>query len=277
MPFARRAAPASEVREIHALRLGAATTVVATGDTSSAPATAGHLTEIACPDGKSRIFRAIVPGGVELGVVPPRRHALPLQTQKAFTVKESLSKGIGLLVALGVTSWVMLNCPVARAAPGGNVPGPGVCDYPGVGGSTFEAGAATYYCDFPIEENSTHWHCEYGGWNLAGPSGSGSVGGAFLGFGLTIPVGDVGGASGSCSWRWPDNTIGPAPNPPGAWKNYLVPTPPPPEHRAPPAPQAEPESGPPPVASLNPDAEPETPAYTNPAIPNPGSTQNPQR
>jgi len=196
-----------------------------------------------------------------------------LRRQKAFTVKRCC-KGIRFLVALGATSWVILNSPLTWAAPGGNVPGPGLCDYPGVGGSTFEAGAVTYYCDFPLEENSTHWHCEYGGWNVAGPSGSGSVGGAVLGFGVTVPVGDLGGASGSCSWRWPDNTVGPAPNPPGTWKNYLVPTPPPPEHRAP---AAEPEPEPPPVKNPAPGGEPQTPAYTNPAVPNPAETENPQR
>jgi hypothetical protein len=203
------------------------------------------------------------------------RHALPLPKPEGVTVKELLSEGIRLLVALGVTLWVTLNSPVAWAGPGGNIPGPGVCDYPGVGGSNFEAGATSYYCDFPIEENSTHWHCEYGGWNLGGPGGNAPVGGTFMGFGLTIPAGDFGGASGGCSWRWPDNTIGPAPNPPGAWKNYLVPKPPPPEHRAPPTPPAEPESGPPPVDNPNRGDEPQTPAYTNPAFPNPGKTQNP--
>ena len=63
----------------------------------------------------------------------PRRLA---ESQKAFTVKE-LSTGIRLLVGVGVTLWVS---PVAWAGPGGNIPGPGVCDYPGVGGSNFEAG-----------------------------------------------------------------------------------------------------------------------------------------
>lgn len=229
-----------------------------------------------CLSGRqTEISRAVPPGPCRtVGVVPHEGARRNRETQKAFPVNVSLSKGIGSLAALGATSWAILSPPVAGAAPGGNVPGPGLCDYPGVGGSTFEAGAATYYCDFPIEENSTHWHCEYGGWNVAGPSGSGSVGGAVLGFGLTVPVGDLGGASGSCSWRWPDNTVGPAPNPPGAWKNYLVPTPPPPEHRAP---AAEPEPEPPPVKNPAPGGEPQTPAYTNPAVPNPAETENPQR
>ena len=32
-----------------------------------------------------------------------------------------LSKGIGLLVALGVTPWAIVSCPVAWAGPGGNI------------------------------------------------------------------------------------------------------------------------------------------------------------
>jgi len=194
-----------------------------------------------------------------------------------------LNRRIALLAAPGVTLLGFLNSPVAAAGPGGFVPGPGVCDYPGIGGSNYEAGATSYYCDFPTEENSTHWHCEYGGWNLGGPGGNGSIGGAFMGFGLTFPAGDIGAAIGGCSWRYPDNTVGPAPNPPGAWKNYLVPKPPPPEHRTPPPPAGEPAaqpasepvSEPVPVVDPNAGRESQTPAYTNPADANPGRTVNP--
>jgi hypothetical protein len=195
--------------------------------------------------------------------------------RESLSVKELLSKGARFLVVPGFTFWAIINSPVASAGPGGFVPGPGVCDYPGIGGSNYEAGATSYYCDFPTEENSTHWHCEYGGWNLGGPGGNGSIGGAFMGFGLTIPAGDIGAAIGGCSWRYPDNTVGPAPNPPGAWKNYLVPTPPPPEHRAVPTPLAAPESVPPQVENENLGAEPQSPAYTNPAFASPGRTVNP--
>ena len=185
------------------------------------------------------------------------RNARPLP--KPAGAKELLSRGFRLLAASGVILAAVLNSPVAWAGPGGNIPGPGVCDYPGIGGSNYEAGATAYYCDFPIEENSTHWHCEYGGWNLGGPGGNGPIGGAFMGFGLTVPAGDFGAAIGGCSWRYPDNTVGPAPNPPGAWKNYLVPRPPPPEHRAPPTPAAvpvsEPVSEPAPEVNLNPGRE----------------------
>uniref|UniRef100_UPI003F9B6FD8 hypothetical protein n=1 Tax=Mycobacterium sp. TaxID=1785 RepID=UPI003F9B6FD8 len=41
------------------------------------------------------------------------------RSQEAFAVKELLSKGIRLLVAPGVTLWVILNSPVAWAGPGG--------------------------------------------------------------------------------------------------------------------------------------------------------------
>jgi hypothetical protein len=41
----------------------------------------------------------------------------------------------------------------------------------------------------------------------------------------TLGIAGVGqGVSGvSCNWRCPDNTDAPAPNPPGAWKEYLAP------------------------------------------------------
>jgi hypothetical protein len=39
------------------------------------------------------------------------------------------------------TAWLGLSVPVAQADIGGNVPGPGLCDYPGVGGSGMEMGA----------------------------------------------------------------------------------------------------------------------------------------
>jgi hypothetical protein len=46
------------------------------------------------------------------------------------------------LAALGIpaTAWLWLSLPVAQADIGGNVPGPGLCDYPGVGESGMEMG-----------------------------------------------------------------------------------------------------------------------------------------
>jgi hypothetical protein len=74
------------------------------------------------------------------------------------------------------------------------------------------------FCDFPTEINGSHWHCEWGGAGIGGVIGfnDGGISGGLAG-------GGVGGAS--CTWRCPDNTLAPAPNPPGAWKTYLIPVP----------------------------------------------------
>lgn len=95
------------------------------------------------------------------------------------------------------------------------------CPYPGVGILNANvAGIGGGFCDFPTEINGAHWHCEGGGVNL-GLAGTGVAAGS----GGTVGIAGAGqGVSGvSCSWRCPDNTDAPAPNPPGAWKEYLVP------------------------------------------------------
>jgi hypothetical protein len=95
------------------------------------------------------------------------------------------------------------------------------CPYPGVGVLDVNVGGIRGgFCDFPTEINGAHWHCQGGGVDLglaatgvgAGSMGSLAVAGAGQG---------VGGLS--CNWKCPDNTDAPAPNPPGAWKEYLVP------------------------------------------------------
>lgn len=92
----------------------------------------------------------------------------------------------------------------------------GLCEYPGVGVGANVLVGRGYFCDFPTEINGSHWHCEYGGAGLGGGfilnGDMGSIG---------IAGGGIGGAS--CSWRCPDNTMAPAPNPPGAWKEYMIP------------------------------------------------------
>ena len=95
------------------------------------------------------------------------------------------------------------------------------CPYPGVGILNVNVGGiAGGFCDFPTEINGAHWHCEGGGVGLglaASGAGVGSMG--------TLGIAGVGqGVSGvSCNWRCPDNTDAPAPNPPGAWREYLAP------------------------------------------------------
>ena len=95
-----------------------------------------------------------------------------------------------------------------------------LCQYPGVGIGVNIGGVTGAFCDFPTEINGSHWHCQSGGVALG-------LGGAFTGIGggANLGVAQAGQGIGglSCNWRCPDNTDAPAPNPPGAWKDFLVP------------------------------------------------------
>ena len=159
--------------------------------------------------------------------------------------------------------------PRAYAGAGGSIAMPGPCDYPFVGHQVYAAGGAFWYCDGPVEENGSHWHSEGKDWNAGGPTGSGSYEVQFMGFGIGIAGGILGGGDGWQGYLWPDNTAAPWPNPPGKWKDHLIPKLPPPEHRGPPAPPPPPNDqpvpGPPPL--LGP--------VTNPDQPNPETTVNP--
>jgi hypothetical protein len=169
--------------------------------------------------------------------------------------------------ALLIAALWLLGCGVAHAGPGGSIAMPGPCDYPGVGHQTYAAGAAWWYCDFPVEENCAHWHVEGKVFNAGGPTGSGVYGFDFMGFGITIPGGIIGGGDGFQGYVYPDNTVAPWPNPPGSWKARLVPKCPP-EHNHPPAPLPD-------APSDDPAPPPFTGAVTNPDNPNPDATQNP--
>lgn len=132
-----------------------------------------------------------------------------------------------------------------------------------------------YYCDFPTEINGSHWHCEWGGFAIQ------AVGGVSIMMFSAGISGNVGGLTGSCTWRCPNLTMAAPPNPPGAWKDYVAPTrcktvgpnpdveaPPP----VPPPPTSEPPP-PPPVAPGPPLAD-LLPSVTNPRCSNPNATNN---
>lgn len=128
-------------------------------------------------------------------------------------------KRIILAIVLASTFLLAGNCtpPPAHADDGF------VCPYPLVGvGATVRIGleAGGKFCDGPTEVNGTHYHCEAGGATVSG----GGIGLApFNGFTFGgILGGGFGGGGSSCTWRCPDNTMGRAPNPPGAWKEYLA-------------------------------------------------------
>jgi hypothetical protein len=120
-------------------------------------------------------------------------------------IKSVVSLLVGLLIVAGST---ITAAPPAHAS---------ICEYPGVGVGANVIFGRGVFCDFPTEINGSHWHCEAGGVDL---------GGAFVfnpgsGVGISNAGGGIGGAS--CSWRCPDGSMAPPPNPPGAWKDYLVP------------------------------------------------------
>ncbi|MDT5218482.1 MAG: hypothetical protein QOF15_587 [Mycobacterium sp.] len=156
-------------------------------------------------------------------------------------------------------AWLALSVPVAQADVGGNVPGPGLCDYPGVGGSGMEMGAYHYWCDFPVEENGSRWHCEYGGGAVQG------VGGVNIFLFNASVITPLGALEGSCSFRCPDGSLSAAPNPPGAWKNGLTPKSCVPVEVAG---TSEANAGLPPYPG-------HLPGVTNPGTPNPLTTENP--
>src|SRR5437588_307174 len=111
------------------------------------------------------------------------------------------------LVPIIVSSGIII-FPPARANAG-------LCDYPAVltGATVFFSQGA--YCDWPTEINGSHMHCEQGGVGVdANISANASLG-----------LGGAGVGGVSCTWRCPDNSMAPAPNPPGAWKWYMVPVP----------------------------------------------------
>lgn len=165
----------------------------------------------------------------------------------------------------------------AHAGPGGSIAMPGPCDYPFIGHQVYAAGGAAWRCDGPPEENCSHWHVEGADFNAGGPTGSGDYGFEFMGFGINIPGGVIGGGNGWQGYLYPDDTAAPWPNPPGAWKSFLVPKCPR-EHNHPPIPVFGPheQSGPRAPPTSDPAPQPLTGAVTDPARPNPDATQNPQ-
>ena len=166
--------------------------------------------------------------------------------------------------------------PVAYAGPGGNLIGPGLCDYPGVGGSAqvqVLGYGQGYYCDFPKEENGSVWRCI---------AGYGGIGGSFQINGYGLGGLGLGGGGGACNFVCPDSPmpglITWQPNPPGLWKQFLKPTKcvplDPPHFLIEPVPVPGPDPN-----DVHPQAQtpPPTllPAVTNPGTPNPDATENP--
>ena len=127
-----------------------------------------------------------------------------------------------VFTALAVTAvWIFavvtFALGAARADSAGNIPGPGTCDYPGIGhwGMIGEGLMAEYYwwCDEPTEVNGSHRHCEYEG---AAAQFQGGLTAFIFQLGLQAPVG---GVFGGCTYRCPNNAQAKEemPNPPSLW------------------------------------------------------------
>lgn len=97
------------------------------------------------------------------------------------------------------------------------------CQPPGVGTGVdvnIIVDAQGQFCDGPMEINLTHLHCESGGVTAnLGAIALAPIGGAALG---GIGAGGIGGGGNGCSWRCPDNTLAPAPNPPFVWQHSFI-------------------------------------------------------
>lgn len=126
-----------------------------------------------------------------------------------------------LLVLLGIAMmmWQFTASAPTAHADYFNYP----CQPPGVGTGVqvhIFADFSGQFCDGPTEINLTHYHCEGGGGGIGGgalalaPVGPLSLGG----FG----GGGFGGGGNGCSWRCPDNTLAPAPNPPGVGQKEYI-------------------------------------------------------
>lgn len=117
-----------------------------------------------------------------------------------------------LLLGFTVATAFCQQEPEAKADPFGYP-----CQYPGIGFGAEIFGISGQFCDYPTEANGTHWHCESGGLRTGGV-GVATSQGVSLG-----ALASLGASGEGCSFRCPDGTVAPSPNPPGDWKTYLIP------------------------------------------------------
>src|SRR5690349_16136025 len=120
-----------------------------------------------------------------------------------------------LLAAVPVAAFTVLSLPNAHADVGGQVPGPGSCDYPMIGSQGMDFGVYDYQCAGPTEVNGSHWQAFYGGAAATGTVGAGvGVSIAFFNAGvnasLSAPVGVLRGVQ---YWACPDLSVAAQPNP----------------------------------------------------------------
>lgn len=181
-----------------------------------------------------------------------------------------------LAIAAIIGLWTILACPTSAADIGGSVPSPGGCDYPATGTFGMDFGVYHYSCAFPTEINGSHHQCTYGG---AAAEATGGVSFMFINASITLPVGVL---EGVCYWACPDQTTADQPNPPGAWKDFLVPkkckttSPAPVTFWGPPEPPAD-DPPPDPAHMIMPPPSTLLAPVTDPVRGNPDATVNPHR
>lgn len=162
------------------------------------------------------------------------------------------------ILGIVATASLSLSAPTAQADLGGNVPGPGLCDYPGVGVGHGDGGLPLLV-RLPSRRERQSLALRVRRRRRAGVGG---VNVLLFSASVITPVGVL---EGSCSFRCPDGSLSAAPNPPGAWKNALT------AKKCVPlevAPVAEPNAALPPWPG-------QLPGVTNPVTPNPVTTENP--
>lgn len=196
-----------------------------------------------------------------------------------------------LALPLWLTAVLVFLAAPSRATVDGSVPSPGSCDFPSTGTFGASMGEYDYACQFPVEENGSRHTTLFGGgmWQVTA-----SFGVSFMvfnaGISATVPTGVLRGIT---YWACPDFSFSDAPNPPGAWKSYLIPKPcksigpkpdlirdgmpqPPPGAPTPPLPP-QPEIAPPPPVSGEPGFIYQPPPNNlNPTLPNPDNTTPPR-
>lgn len=124
-----------------------------------------------------------------------------------------------IAAALWPLAVLMFLAAPARADVGGDVPAPGLCDYPSICTSGNAFGAYDYAETWPMEVNGSNRVCLLGGAMFQGTAGVSIM---FVNASVTTPLGVIRGA---CWYACPGPLLEKAdwPNPPGAWKNYLKP------------------------------------------------------
>lgn len=123
-----------------------------------------------------------------------------------------------LLCILIFACSLIAGAPLAKSDLGGEVPSPGNCDYPAQGTWGLDGpGVYHWLCVMPVEENGSRHTCI-----TLGAATQLTIGVSFpiISASVQTPTGII---EGLCYYACPDLSPADWPNPPGAWKSYIVP------------------------------------------------------